>query len=346
MYTRTNLWDESGDAIMAERTNQRVKALYLMKILLEMTDENHILSMGDIIAELDKYQVSAERKSIYENMEDLRQFGLDIVNVKGKNGGYYIGSRDFELPELKLLVDAVQSSKFITEKKSLELIKKIENLGSRYEAQQLQRQVFVANRIKAMNESIYYNVDSLHAAMAKNVAISFQYWRWNIHKEPELTHNGKRYCVSPWGLSWDDENYYLVGYDHDAGKMKHFRVDKMKNITMTEEAREGKEHYSQIDMAKYSKQVFGMFSGEPESVKIRFTHNLVGVIIDRFGKNSIIQKVSNEYAEVRVDVVLSQPFYGWLFGLGNQVRLMEPAHGVEEMRRMAQEILSDDFLSD
>lgn len=329
---------------MAERTNQRVKALYLMKILLELTDEEHILSMGQIIEELDKYQVSAERKSIYEAFEALRMFGLDIVSVKGKNGGYYIGSREFELPELKLLVDAVQSSKFITEKKSLELIKKIENLGSKYQAQQLQRQVFVANRIKTMNESIYYNVDAIHSAIAQNSMITFQYWKWNVNKEMELNRNGQVYQLSPWGLTWDDENYYLVAYDSEAQIIKHFRVDKMKNIRVTGQEREGKADFKKLDMAKYSKQVFGMFSGEAESVKIRFDNNLAGVMIDRFGKNIIIQKVSDAYSEIRVDVVLSQQFYGWLFGLGNKVRLIEPQRGVEEMKKMARCVLDDTHL--
>lgn len=196
---------------MAKLPNQKLKILYLMKVLLEKTDESHSITMPEIIAELEAYGITAERKSIYNDMECLRQYGLDIIGEQYDRTYYYrIGNRQFELAELKLLVDSVQSAKFLTAKKSNRLIKKIEGLASKYEASQLHRQVYVAERIKTMNESIYYNVDNIHNAIAKNSKITFQYFQWNVKKEMELRKNGALYEVSPWALSWNDENYYLV----------------------------------------------------------------------------------------------------------------------------------------
>ena len=221
---------------MSKGSNQKLKMLYLLKILSEKTDESHCLSAQELIGELQKYEVSAERKSIYNDIECLTDFGYDIVNKKAKTGGgYYLASREFELPELKLLVDAVQSSRFITQKKSRELIHKIETLAGPYEAKQLQRQVFVASRIKTENESIYYNVDHIHNAIQDNVPISFIYMEWNAKKEFVPRHNGKEYRVSPWALTWKEENYYLVAFDDEEEKIKHFRVDKMNRIRELEE---------------------------------------------------------------------------------------------------------------
>lgn len=210
---------------MAKSSNQKLKLIYLMKILMEYTDEKHSLTMEEIKSKLQLYDISAERKSLYNDIENLRLYGLDIIGTKeDRTYSYYIGNRQFELAELKLLVDCVQSAKFITEKKSNVLIKKIEELASRYEAMQLQRQVFVAGRVKTMNESIYYNVDRIHSAIADNFQITFQYFQWNVDKKMKLRHNGIWYIVSPWSLSWDDENYYLIAYDSVEHIIKHFRV--------------------------------------------------------------------------------------------------------------------------
>ena len=202
---------------MSRGTNQKLKLIYLMKILFEKTDDEHSLTLAEILQELARYDISAERKSIYADFESLRLYGIDIISEQRNRTVYYhVGSRDFEIAELKLLVDAVQSSKFITEKKSRELIKKLEGFASKHEARQLHRQVYVQGRIKTMNESIYYNVDKIHQAIGKNVQIKFQYYQWNVNKEMELRHNGAFYHISPWELIWDDENYYLVGYDSKA----------------------------------------------------------------------------------------------------------------------------------
>ena len=248
---------------MPKSSNQKLKLIYLMKILLERTDETHSITMSEIIDALAVYDISAERKSLYNDIENLRVYGLDVIGTQeDRTYSYHIGNRQFELAELKLLVDSVQSAKFITAKKSNELIKKIEGLASKYEASQLHRQVFVAGRVKTMNESIYYNVDRIHTAIAENSRITFQYFQWNVDKKMELRHGGSLYEVSPWSLSWDDENYYLVGFDSKAGKIKHYRVDKILRIQISKEEREGKEHFQKLDMADYAKKSFGMFGGK------------------------------------------------------------------------------------
>lgn len=315
------------------KANQKLKQLYLMKILLENTDETHSMTMPDIVSALKAYDITAERKSIYDDIEALRLYGMDIIGEKScKTYLYHIGSRDFELAELKLLVDSVQSSKFITAKKSNELIGKIERIASKYEAKQLQRQVFVAERIKTMNESIYYNVDIIHNAIANNVKIRFQYFQWNVDKKQELRHDGEYYLISPWALSWDNENYYLIGYDHKAGIIKHYRVDKMLNISETEEKREGKQLFRQFDMAIYAKKMFGMFDGKEQSVRIECMNSFAGVMIDRFGKSVTMIKTDEEHFVVNVTVAVSRQFLSWIISLGDGVVITAPEDVVELMK--------------
>lgn len=324
---------------MPKSYHQKMKILYIMQALLEKTDEQHSLTTQELIAELAGYGIKAERKSIYDDIEALRLFGLDIINRKEKPAGYYLASRQFELPELKLLVDAVQSSKFITTRKSGELIKKLENLTSRYEAGQLQRQVFVTNRIKAMNESIYYNVDKIHTAISANVQICFQYFEWTVEKEMRLKRNGEKYRVSPWALTWDDENYYLIGFDKEADMIKHYRVDKMKAIEILQEKRLGREHFAHFDTADYAKKMFGMFGGEETNLTLRMDRRLIGVIIDRFGKNITIQSKDGQTFTAKVRVVVSGQFFGWLSGLGIGAKIETPQEVAEEYRRYMQDLL-------
>lgn len=317
---------------MAKLPNQKLKILYLMKVLLEKTDESHSITMPEIIAELEAYGITAERKSIYNDMECLRQYGLDIIGEQYDRTYYYcIGNRQFELAELKLLVDSVQSAKFLTAKKSNRLIKKIEGLASKYEASQLHRQVYVAERIKTMNESIYYNVDNIHNAIAKNSKITFQYFQWNVKKEMELRKNGALYEVSPWALSWNDENYYLVAYDSVEQMIKHFRVDKMLNITVTAEKREGKSLFQTFDMAVYAKKMFGMFYAQEQTVKLECANSLAGVVIDRFGKDVMLIPKDDSHFTVNVKVAVSLQFLAWIIGLGEDVKILEPKTVVDRI---------------
>lgn len=333
-YGILNLSCEGGMESMPKGSNQKFKLYRLAQIMLERTDEEHYISMPEIMAALSEYDVTADRKSIYNDLRDLSVFGIEVEGEPiGNRYHYHVTNRSFELPELKLLVDAIQSSKFITEKKSYALIKKLETLASKYDAQKLQRQVYVSGRIKTMNESIYYTVDAIHNAISENKKIKFQYFQWNAKKEMELRHNGAWYHISPWGLSWDDENYYLVGYDTDAGMIKHYRVDKMLHIKISDESREGKEHFKKLDMADYAKKSFGMFGGKEQTVKLSVHNKLAGVIIDRFGKDVMMIPADKEHFNVNVDVRVSRQFLGWVFSLGSDIQIVGPDDVVEQMRK-------------
>ena len=308
---------------MARSSGQKLKILYLMKIFLEKTDCEHSLTIAEIIDELEKYGISAERKSLYGDIDALRDYGMDIETTRGTKFGYYVANRLFELPELKLLVDAVQASKFITARKSGELIKKLESFSSTYEAMNLQRQVYVANRIKTMNESIYYNVDFIHSAINDNKKITFRYYEWTPEKEKKLRHGGATYCVSPWALSWDDEYYYMIAYDSAAEKIKHYRVDKMVNIGVSDQKREGADIFSDFDMALYSKQAFGMYGGELTTVLLECDNSLAGVIIDRFGTDVTIMPKGDKF-DVSVRVMVSPIFISWVLGFGSKLKILSP----------------------
>lgn len=303
-----------------------------MKELLEKTDENHPLSVVDLIWMLSENGISAERKSIYHDIEVLREFGIDIESRREKPAGYYVANRDFELPELKILVDAVQCTRFITKKKSEELIRKLENLASKSEAVQLQRQVFVVNRNKATNENIYYSVDQIHTAISQNAKIRFQYYEWTVAKEMRLRREGKYYEISPWALTWDDENYYMIGYDRIGESIKHYRVDKMINLEVMKRSREGKELFARFDLVSYSQKVFGMFGGEEEEIRLVCKNELAGVMIDRFGKEVSLHPVDDESFTVRARVSVSRQFFGWLFALGDKVRIESPPWVVGKFR--------------
>ncbi len=318
---------------MSKSPNQKLKLLYILDYLKQHTDENHGVAMADIVRALENNGIAAERKSIYDDISLLRLFGYDIMGEPEKGSFHYrLVNREFELAELKLLVDAVQFSKYITEKKSNELIKKLESLASKYEAKTLQRQVYVSGRIKSMNESIYYNVDELHQAINENVQIKFQYREWTVDKKMVNRRNGEFYTVSPWGLIQDDENYYLLAYEEREEMMKHFRVDKIINISSINVPRLGKEQMKDIDFASYQKRIFGMYGGTPIKVKMCCNNNLIGVIMDRFGKDVFIMKKDNESFETIVEVVPSKQFYAWVIALGEGAYLVSPESVVDTMR--------------
>lgn len=325
---------------MPKGTNQKFKLYRLAQIMLEQTDDEHYITMPEIMKALAAYEVTADRKSIYNDLRDLEKLGIEVEGEPvGKGYHYHVVSRPFELPELKLLVDAIQSSKFITERKTNALIHKLEKLVSRYEAMKLQRQVYVSGRIKTMNESIYYTVDAIHNAISENKKIRFQYFQWNVKKEMELRHDGAWYHISPWGLSWDDENYYLVGYDSDAGQIKHYRVDKMLHIQMSEDAREGKDHFNKLDMADYANKSFGMFGGKEQSVKLLVKNQLAGVIIDRFGTDVMMIPKDENYFTVSVNVHVSRQFLGWVFSLGEGIKIVSPNDVVDEMKQEVERLI-------
>ncbi len=309
-----------GDKI--KTTNNRLKILYLYKILLDKTDENHYLSMPEIVSQLQQYGISAGRKALYEDIDALRSYGLDIVAIKGNTSGYYVASRDFEIPELKLLADAVSSSRFLTKKKSTELLKKIEGLSSIHEAKQIQRQVYVKNRVKAMNERIYMNVDVIHRAIAENKKIKFRYFDYNIHKK-KTYREGNRVC-SPFALTWEDERYYLIAFYDNRNTISNFRIDRMESVEIIEE--DAVEKPENFIVADYMNSSFSMFSGKTEEVKLRFDNQLINSVIDRFGKNVLIVADGDSHFTVRVNVKAEhpEPFFGWLFQFGTMAEIIEP----------------------
>jgi predicted DNA-binding transcriptional regulator YafY len=317
---------------MAKGNNQKFKLIYLIKILERLTDEDHSLTMSQIITELESNDISAERKSVYSDLEALRELGYDVIgDDSGRYYGYFLGERTFELAELKLLVDSVSASKFITDKKSKALIKKLESLTSAYNAGKLERQVVVGDRVKTMNESIYINVDMIHSAIAENSQIRFRYFNYNPKKEIEYKRDGEFYYVSPWALIWNDENYYLVAYDSQDEKIKHFRVDKMNKMSLVEARREGGSEFKKINISEYSGRVFGMYAGRTERVKMEFDNELSGVVIDKFGKDVNIVKTGAKKFLVIENVNVSKQFFGWVFGLGEGAKIVGPQNVVDEM---------------
>lgn len=323
---------EKKKIVRGPRLNQKLKIIYLMKILLEKTDEDHDLTLNEIVEKLKAYNVTAERKSLYSDIENLRTFGLDIIGMQyGKTYHYKVASRQFQLVELKLLVDAVQSSRFITEKKSDELIAKLESYASKYEAKKLARQVNVNGRVKTMNERIYYSVDKIHEALNEESQIKFQYFTWTADKKMELKHGGAYYSVSPWALCWDDEKYYLVGYDNREYKIKHFRVDKMADVSVVYEEREGKEEFSKMQMSEYTNRLFGMFDGNLETVTLLCENHAANVIIDRFGTDIPLMKTDAEHFTVRVRVSVSKLFLSWIMAIPG-VKIVAPERTVDMMK--------------
>lgn len=323
---------------MAKSQNQKLKLLYLADILERKTDEQHPLTAAQLIEELAKCDIEAERKSIYDDMEQLGRFGYDILlNRSRTNGGYYLASRQFELAELKVLVDSVTASRFITPKKTRELVAKLEQLCSVYEEKQLRRQVYVVNRIKTENEQIFYNVDLIHSAIHRNKQISFQYLAWSTDKEMRLKREGGRYAASPLGLTWDDEKYYLIAYEEEKGQIRHYRVDKMKSIEIRSMDRSQESGYETFDMAVYANKTFGMYGGVCDTVSLSFPESMVGVMIDRFGRGISLLKDGDGRYRIRVDVAISGQFFGWLAGLGKEVSILSP----QSVREQYKEYLYD-----
>lgn len=318
---------------MPRAPHQKEKLLALLEILFRDTDEDHPLPLAGLIEALERQGISAERKSVYADLETLRRRGWDIVLDRGR--GYYLAWRPFELAELKLLVDAVQSSKFISQGKSRSLIKKLESLCSRHQAVALQRQVFVSGRVKTMNEAVLYSIDAIHEAIGRNRQISFRYFDYNVKKEKVFRHGGKVYEVSPVGLLRSDESYYLVALEQ--GERRHYRVDRMAGLQVTDHPRApGCDH---LDMAAYTRSHFGMFSGRERQVKLRCPNTLSHVMLDRFGLDTMLVPDGPDHFTLTATVAVSQQFFGWLFGLGPEVELLEPEEVRQQWRRQLEQAL-------
>lgn len=308
---------------MSRESGQKLRLIRLYRILYEKTDEQHPMTADDLARELDGFQIEVERKTLYNDIDSLIYLGADVVKLRGKEFGYYIGQREFELPELLLLADAVASSRFITERKSDELIGKIMALSSKYQAKLLKRQIYIVNRAKNQNEKIYYNIDVIHAAITQNRQITFKYFDYGLDKEKHFRRDGERYRASPFSLCWNDDNYYLVAYYPTYDTVSNFRVDKMESIELSDEPRQ-MDKLEGFDANAYAERLFSMFGGETERVRLEFADKLIGVVFDRFGRDVPIERGGSERFTTWVDVAVSPTFFGWLVQFGTDVSVLAP----------------------
>ena len=320
--------------------NQKLKLLYIRDYLHDNSDEEHPVSTARLISHLESNNIFVERKTIYDDIAQLRAYGEDIELRRGKNGGYFCASRDFDLPEIKMLVDSVQVSKFITETQSMKLIKKLEHLANKFDAEKLHRQVVVQNRVKTEQTNIFSNIDHISHAINTNRTIRFRYFKYNLQMQTEEKNNGNFYEISPFFLLWDNENYYMLGFDADAGIMKHYRVDRMKNVSATDNPRLGNDEYEKIDMSSYQKRIFNMYHGEEKAVEIRFSKNLISVVLDKFGKDTmIIPEKDGEHFMISVKIDVSDQFYSWLLGFPGKCEVISPREVRDALKEIGEKIV-------
>ena len=315
---------------MPKQEGQKSKLLALLRIFEQQTDENHLLNVPQLVELLEAQGIRCERKSVYSDIEALGALGYDIKLRRGRGGGYILARRTFDLAELKLLEDAVQASREVSGTTSRRLIHKLEKLCSNYEGSQLQRQVYVEGRPKTDSKSLLYSIDALHEAINNGKMVEFLYRKADSREK-------EKKIVSPWQLAWENGCYYLIAFADEKG-IRHYRVDKMLHIRMSDESREGKEHFKKLDMADYAKKSFGMFRGKETSVKMLVNNRLAGVIIDRFGKDVMMIPEDEDHFRVNVDVHVSKQFLGWVFSLGEAVKIIGPDEVVEQMRGEARRL--------
>ena len=307
---------------MAESTAKKLKILHIMQFLTEQSDEDHPVTLEDIHQYLLSKGIEAERKSIYNDINLLRDFGLDILSQRGRDSNYRLLSRPFELAELKLLVDAVESSRFVTTKKTQELINKLAGLASRHQAQTLQHQLIRTGKVKAVNEAVFYTIDTVHQAIAQDRQISFRYQEHTINRQIRFRRGGERYHVSPYAMTWDDENYYLIAHYARYGRLSQFRIDRMNDVQVSQHPRDRID--PGVDLGDYVRSTFGMFSGDSEELTIRFDQSLLQVVVDRFGPQVTLHTEDEQSFTVLVKVVVSPSFWGWLFQFGDKAQVLAP----------------------
>lgn len=315
---------------------QKLKIINEYQILMKESDEQHQINAVEMTRRLKSRGIPAERKTVYKDMDTLMDAGVDVV--KG-DFGYYIGTRVFELAELKLLVDAVGASKFISQKKTKELVEKITTLAGMDDAAQLQRQVVVPEKATEANEKIFYTIDVIYQCLDNDKKMAFKYQEWTLTKEMKPRHGGKIYKVSPAFLIRNDENYYLVAYDVGSGQIRHYRVDKMVSAEMLDEDRDGKEERKALNPQEYARQHVSMFAGDERAITIRFAKNLVGVVLDKFGTNIDLRPDGDDHVKARLSVAVSPQLYGWLTGIG--ASLCYPEDEAAKFKEYLKRIISE-----
>ena len=326
---------------MPKSINQKLKLLYISDYLRLKSDENHPVSAEELRSMLASHGIDAERKSIYSDIEALRHFGMDIEVTRGRSGGIVLLSKDFELTELKLLVDAVQSSRFITEKKSYALIKKISSLASDYDRKELQRFVFIANRIKTENVSIYYSTDNIYRAINNDKQIEFLYFNYGADKKKKYHNNKNHIRVSPFALQFDSDRYYMIAFDPKAGKIKHYRVDKMEDVSILDEARDGKGYFRNFNLADYANATVTMYGGDITNVTLKCPDEFAGAVMDKFGNKCRFIPLDDGNFSVCINVALTPTFYSWVFTFGGKIKITAPQRAVEEYKKQLTDALEN-----
>ena len=323
---------------MPKSDNQKLKILYILESLQKNSHENHPVRASELITMLDRqHNISCDRKTVYSDVAALQDYGVDIVSLPGKNGGYYIASRNFELPELKLLIDAVQSSKYLTERKSRELIEKLLTQCNEQDAKLMKRNVLVSGRVKSMNETIYYSVDTIQEAIAQNRQITFRYFDWDFGSKRK--YREKPYIASPYGLCQDNENCYLLALSDRHG-ITSYRVDRMIDINLLDTPRAPCPELTGKALLDHANKLFQMYSGDATDVKLRFHNSLINVVVDRFGKDTMLIPDGDEYFNFTVRVAVSPMFLSWVIGFGSKAKVLYPQRIADELCRFCQEAMS------
>lgn len=316
---------------------KKLKLLYLAKLFQEQTDEEHTVTVNDMIQYLERQGIHAERKAIYEDLELLREAGMDIVHSKTKTHNYWLGQRDFQLPELKMLIDVVQASPFLTARKSMELIGKLTGLASAAQARSLRRQVYVLNRVKTQNEHLYYNIDGINQAINDNRCVRFRYFDWTTSGERRYRHGGRPYVECPAALCVD-RNYYLVTYRPEEQKFIHFRVDRISGLQVTDTPRPPLPE--DFDPASYVRTIFDMHSGETQLVTLALEPQLLNVAMDRFGRDAHYRSAPDGSVILSAQVEVSPTFLSWVLCFGAEAKILSPPSAQEALQRLAREALT------
>lgn len=323
---------------MPKSDNQKLKIFYILDYLEKNSHQDHLVRASELISMLDRqHNISCDRKTVYSDIAALQEYGVDIVSIPGKNGGYYIASRNFELPELKLLIDAVQSSRYLTEKKSRELIEKLCRECNEQDAKLMKRTVLVSGRVKSMNETIYYSVDAIQEAIAQNWQISFRYFDWDFGGKRK--YREKPYTASPYGLCQDNENCYLLALSERHG-VTSYRVDRMSDIQLTNDARTPCPELTGKALTDHANRLFQMYSGDAVAVKMRFHKSLLNVVIDRFGKDTMLIPDGDEYFNFTVSVAVSPMFLSWIIGFGSKAKILYPQSVADACKQLCAEAMS------
>ncbi len=328
---------------MAGSANAKLKPLYLLQIFQEKTDEEHPLSAEGLCKELENRGVTAQRKSIYGDIELLKSFGLDILHTRTPKSGYFLASRTFETAEVRLLLDAVQSASFITPKKTAQLVEKLESLVSEGQAARLDGQVYIDNRVKCGNEEIYYTIEILDRAIQAGRQVRFQYARRVLSAQMQVETQEKEFLVNPYALIWSGDHYYLICNNPKYDNLMHARLDRIRRAkaldTPARDFREVSEYTDFFDAADYANQLFHMFSGETDTVELCCGRDMIEEILDRFGETALLRTAGEDQFLVKFEAKVSDGFVSWLMQYGDRAVVRSPLKLKTMLREKARAIL-------